>query len=113
MSILAYILLFNFLGSILSLIGGVMLLLSEKFTLKFSHLLASFAAGTLLGAAFFDLLPEAVHEGEELGVDALLWVLVGFLFFFLLERFIHWSHHHSHSHEKESKPVVPLIVVGD
>lgn len=114
MSVLAYILLFNFLGSIISLIGGVILLLNEKLTLKFSHLLASFAAGSLLGAAFFDLLPEASREAGENGIDIFLWTLLGFLFFFLLERFIHLFHHHEHKHiEEDTKTTVPLIVIGD
>lgn len=114
MPIIVYILFFNFLGSIVSVIGGVMLLISEKTTLKFSHLLASFAAGSLLGAAFFDLLPEASHEGEGLGIDIFLWTLIGFLFFFILERFVHWFHHHNHNHlAKDSKPTIPLIVIGD
>lgn len=115
MSILAYILIFNFIGSILSLAGGIILLLKEKSMMKVSHLLASFAAGSLLGAAFFDLLPEAAHEGEKSGADVFFWSLTGFLAFFILERFIHWFHHHGHedNHEKSAKPTVPLIIIGD
>jgi zinc and cadmium transporter len=115
MSTLAYILLFTFLGSIAALIGGVILLSNEKFALKISHFLASFAAGVLLGTAFFDLLPEAMHEGEGTGVDIFFYTLVGIVVFFLIERFIHWFHHHEepHEHERESKSTVPLIIIGD
>ncbi len=115
MSTLGYILLFTTLGSIGALIGGLVLLSREKFTLKISHFLASFAAGVLLGAAFFDLLPEALHEGEEAGIDVFLWTLVGIIAFFIVERAIHWFHHHEqfHEHEKESKATVPLIIIGD
>lgn len=115
MSTLEYILLFTFLGSIGSLIGGFILISREKFALKMSHFLASFAAGTFLGAAFLDLLPEALHEGEELNINVSLWMLVGIVLFFLLERTIHWFHHHEeyHEHEKETKPTVPLIIIGD
>lgn len=112
--ILAYILLFNFLGSVVSLFGGALLFVNEKVTLKYSHLLASFAAGSLLAAAFFDLLPEASREAGKDGVDVFLWTLLGFLFFFLLERFIHWFHHHGHEDVgRDAKPIVPLIVLGD
>lgn len=104
--ILAYILFFTFLGSIVSLIGGILLLVKEKFAIKISHFLAAFAAGTLLGTAFFDLLPESLEGGGE--IDIFWWALVGILLFFLLERFIH--HHHD---DPENKNVVPLIVVGD
>lgn len=116
LSTLGYIILFTLIGSVFSLIGGVFLLLNEKKTLKYSHFLAAFAAGTLLGTVFFDLLPEAVHEGEELGtgINIFLWTLVGILGFFLLERFIHWFHHHQHEYlDEEIKPTVPLIIVGD
>ena len=115
MSTLGYILLFTFIGSIGALIGGLILLSHRKFALKISHFLASFAAGTLLGTAFFDLLPEAAHEGEELGIDIFLWTLIGIISFFILERFIHWFHHHEgrHEHDKEIKSTLPLIIIGD
>lgn len=115
MSTLSYILIFTFLGSIGALAGGLILLSWEKLAIKVSHFLASFAAGTLLGAAFFDLLPEALHEGEGTGVNIFLWALIGIVFFFLLERFIHWFHHHEehHEHEKEAKTTIPLIVISD
>lgn len=115
MSTLTYILLFTFIGSIGALIGGFILLSYEKIALKISHFLASFAAGVLLGAAFFDLLPEALHEGEEKGIDVFFWALFGIILFFILERLIHWFHHHEeyHEHKKESKTTIPLIIIGD
>jgi zinc and cadmium transporter len=119
MSTLGYILLFTFLGSIVSLLGGVALLAREKFAIKISHFLASFAAGALLGTAFFDLMPEAAHEAEHLaeetGVDynIFLWTLVGFLIFFLMERFIHWFHHHHDDSHTKGKPIVALVTFGD
>ena len=116
LSILGYIILFTLIGSVFSLVGGVFLLFNEKKTLKYSHFLAAFAAGTLLGAVFFDLLPEAIALSEELslGIDIFLWTLTGILGFFLLERFIHWFHHHQHEYlDEEVKPTVPLIIVGD
>lgn len=117
MSILLYILLFNLLGSIISLCGGLFLLLRKDIAYRFSHYLAAFAAGTLLGAVFFDLLPEVLHESEELGVEhsgILIYTLLGVLFFFLLERLLHWFHHHGHEeHLIKGKPVIPLLIIGD
>ena len=107
MNTLAYILLFTLIGSVVSLIGGVLLLIKEKFALKISHYLTAFAAGALLSTAFFDLLPESMELGGE--VNIFLWTLLGILAFFLLERFIH---HHGH-HTGENKQVVSLIVIGD
>lgn len=115
MSTLEFILLFSFLGSIGSLIGGVLLLSKKSLALKISHFLASFAAGTLLGTAFFDLLPESLGEAQKLNINVPLWILIGILIFFLIERFFHFFHHHQKQHEsdKEVKSTVPLIVIGD
>jgi zinc and cadmium transporter len=116
MTNLAYILLFTFLSGIVSLLGGALLLMREKFALKISHYLASFAAGTLLGAAFFDLLPEAAHEAEEMGVEhsvIFFWTLVGILGFFLLERFIHWFHHHHEHGKTKDNATASLVILGD
>lgn len=112
MDLFSYIIVFTTIGSILSLIGGFLLLIKPKFANNISHLLASFAAGALLGTAFFDLLPESLEEGNAQTV--FIYTLVGILFFFLLERFLHWYHHHSSEVEElRGKPIVPLIVVGD
>ena len=121
MSTLIYIIIFTTLGSLLALIGGLFLLIRKELSHSVTHALAAFAAGALLGAAFLDLLPEAFHHMEELGVEnaegqIFLFVLIGILLFFLLERFIHWFHHHHHRHsedQKELKPVVPLVIFGD
>lgn len=114
MSTLAYILLFTFIGSVGALIGGMFLLANKKIALKLAHYLTAFAAGTFIGTAFFDLLPEASHEaGEE--IDIFLWVVVGFGVFFLIERFIHGFHEHEahHEHNVETKTTIPLIIIGD
>jgi zinc and cadmium transporter len=123
MSTLEYILLFTILGSVGSLLGGILLLSKAKFALRISHFLASFAAGILLGTAFFDLLPEAVHEAEETGIDVFFYALLGIVIFFFIERFIHWLHHHDevdlghhegkYVHSKETKSTVPLIIISD
>lgn len=114
MDVLGYIIIFTLIGSVISLIGGILLLYKEQFALKISHFLTAFAAGALLSTAFFDLLPEAAEHMEELGLDINipLWTLLGILAFFLLERFIH--HHHGHGDEKEEKKsVIPLVILGD
>lgn len=116
---LIYIITFTILGSFASLIGGVILLLKEKYAVKISHLLSAFAAGALLATAFLDLLPEAleISKLEDTGVNLFIWTFLGFLLFFLLERSIHWSHHHqideNFGKRKGPAAVVPLIVIGD
>jgi len=100
------ILFWSFVGSVASLIGGILLALRKKiFTHEQSLLLVSFAAGVLLSTAFFDLLPEA---GSELSLAA---VLMGIVFLFLLEKFL-WYHHHDEEHEGHKRTPI-LITVGD
>lgn len=114
MSILSYILIFSFVASVISLAGGLILLAHQKLAYRISHLLASFAAGALLGTAFLDLLPEALEEAPEASI--FVWALGGLLAFFVLERFLHWFHHHHEhagSNEVVAKPVVALVVLGD
>jgi zinc and cadmium transporter len=113
-STLAYILIFSFIGSVASLAGGIILLSYQKLAYRISHLLASFAAGALLGTAFLDLLPEALEEAPEGAIFT--WALGGLLTFFVLERFLHWFHHHHEhvsNHEIVAKPVVALVILGD
>lgn len=114
MSQLESILLLTGLGSVAGLLGGSLLLVNRKIVEKAPHYLASFAAGTLIGAAFFDLLPEAIADSPE-GTNFLPWIVVGIIIFFLLERYLHGFHKHqeSHEHHKEGKTTVPLIIVGD
>lgn len=111
MSTFAYIILFSFIGSVVSLCGGAVLLYREKIVLKSSHLIASFAAGTLLGTAFLDLLPESLEDKGD--VNVFFWTLFGILMFFLMERFVYWFHHHHQHEEQKKKPTIPLIMLGD
>ncbi len=64
-----------------SLAGGALPLLGG---MRRSDVLLSFSAGVMLGAGFIHMLPEAV---EGAGFRAVPFVLVGFLFLFLVERF--------------------------
>jgi zinc and cadmium transporter len=71
-------------GAILvgALFGGALPLIGR---VQRNDLGLSFSAGVMLGAAFFHMLPEAAAGA---GLSAVPFVLVGFLFLFLLERFV-------------------------
>lgn len=98
------------LGSVISLIGGIYLAYGKKGAGKLQRYAVPFAAGALLAATFFDLLPESL-EGESPAQEILAWTLGGFLLFFLLEHLLRWFHHHQHEdHEHANRT---LIVVGD
>ena len=105
---LGYILLFTFLGSVLSLLGSFFLLLKKGLTERLSTHLLNFAAGALLAPAFFDLMPEALELAGE--ADIFVWVLAGFISFFFAERFIHSFHH---QHDQNQQASTYLILIGD
>lgn len=107
---LILILTFTFLGSIISLIGGILLLLKKKISSSAQLTLTSFAAGVLLATVFFDLLPEALHETDNY-LRPLQWSLAGIVAFFLFEHFFRW--YHSHQAHGDAKPSVWLITIGD
>jgi len=70
-----------------TLFGGWLALRARKHI----HLLLGFGAGVLLGATFFDLLPEAIDaagEGGWTSREILALTVVGFLIFYLGQRFL-------------------------
>lgn len=113
---------------VISLIGDVIvfltstILLAHKTTIAFLTKYATpFAAGALLAAAFLDFLHDGVEHYEPLTV--LLAALIGLLFFFVLEGWLHWFHHHSkepfepktgsEAHHHEADPIVALAAGGN
>lgn len=101
--------------SIISLTGVIVLWLESRHLRVLMPVLVGLATGSLLGAAFLDLLPEVLAELET--EFALIIVLVGFVMFFILERFIvwyHWHYHWHHRHRRRRKaPFTYLNLLGD
>lgn len=106
--------------SLVSLIGIFAISMREATLDRILFALLPFSAGSILGAAYLNLLPEAVEffGGEQLSV-AVLYVTLGFLGFFFLERFIYWYHGHVHGYDADVegkmtvKRFVYLNLVGD
>ncbi len=70
--------------------------------------LVSLSAGTLMGGAFWHLLPEAI---ESVGVMPTMTTTLGsFVAFYIIEKVLHWQHCHNPSHEHSFGY---LNVVGD
>ncbi|WP_455363681.1 ZIP family metal transporter [[Eubacterium] cellulosolvens] len=99
--------------SALSLVGIVAISLREKTLDRILFFLLSFSAGSILGTACLDLLPESVELfGESQLSVAVAYITLGFLGFFFLERFIYWYHGHVHGYEStvEEKMTVKRFV---
>ena len=92
MQVLIQILIAVLFVSLVSVLG-IFIFFKQKIMNKFLFFLVSFAAGTLLGVAFLDLLPEIIEEGFSEIMP--IFMLAGILSFFVLEKFLHWHHHHT------------------
>ncbi|MFH1626762.1 MAG: ZIP family metal transporter [bacterium] len=78
------------------------------FALKFKdklHLILGFSAGSVIGVAFFDLLLEAFETGKDFYQieTIILFIVLGFLFYMILDRILtNYSHHNeeceNHNH---------------
>ncbi len=98
--------------SLISLIGIITLFFKKLTTKNVILFMVSFAAGALLGDTFIHLLPEAVEEfGFELNLS--LYILLGILIFFILEKFIHWRHCHHPTSEEHPHPLAFMNLIGD
>ncbi len=102
MSTILWIFLATFLVSLIAFVGALSLALSPKTLKKILMALVGLAAGTLIGGAFLHLIPEALHEMEDMANvshdNVMLMVIVGFVIFFILEKVL-WRH----CHEKDCK----------
>ncbi len=108
----------------MSLAGGVLSVVaaaavSTAFGAQRINVLISYAIGALLGAAFLEILPHALENGEPHRMAAT--VLFGIMFFFVLEKLVLWRHcHHDHCEAHEAQAPTHdhgrsglLILVGD
>ena len=87
------------LGTLAAGIGSVWLAawLSFGIVSRYTQHMLSLAAGALLATAFLHLLPEAFEGGIE-PHNLFVTLLVGLLFFFLLDKAELWHHGHEHHH---------------
>ena len=111
MTTFLWILLGGVVMSGIALVGSVTLLLKEETLQKLLLPLVAFAAGSLLGGAFFHMLPGAVEEAG-FRISLFAWLLLGFSIFLVLEQFLHWHHCHRASAQCR-KPLTYLILIGD
>jgi len=85
--------------SLISMVGAAIFLLKKKVPHTVLLVFVGFAAGAMLAAAFFDLLPESLGE---IGEEATLFAFLGILLFLFMESFLHW--HHCQSAKCDARP---------
>ena len=97
-------------GTLVAGVGSVWIaaMLAYALLSRFTQHLLSLAAGALLATAFMRLLPEAFEQSAVAGVSAQLLfavLLMGLIFFFLLDKAELWHHGHEHGHSHEMNEV--------
>jgi zinc and cadmium transporter len=111
MSTLFYIVVGGLLMTAIAAIGMLTLVLKPATLERLLLPLVAFAAGSLIGGAFFHMLPAAVAAiGNTFMVCVAL--VAGFTAFFLLEQLLHW--HHCHRAQSDCRqPLTYLVLLGD
>ena len=109
--ILTLIVLFTSLGSICSVgFAGLLLLVDGKRLRIVTGVLVLYAIGTLLGAAFFAMIPNALRRLPSASVLAT--VLSGIILFYVLEKFALWRHCHEQPCDIHTRAGT-MILIGD
>lgn len=97
--------------SLIAFFGAITLMLKDKLLNKILLILVGFSAGTLMGAAFLHLIPEAA---EKLPISMIsLYLLIGFSSFFLIERVLYWHHCHSKGGKCDVHTFSYMNLIGD
>jgi zinc and cadmium transporter len=119
MTTFAWILVATIAGGLLSVAAAAILALTARSA--WIPVLISYAVGTLLGAAFLELLPQAFGLADSLeGMAAT--ILAGLLLFFVLEKLVLWRHCHVEQCEAHDPSVAAhhdhgrsgaMIMIGD
>ena len=98
------IIFYSVLAGLATILGMITVILKEEWVLRNSRHVHSFAAGLILGIAFFHLFPESLALSEH----ALTFIFIGFLIFYLLEHMMvlhsgsemHYKDRHNPQHTK-------------
>ena len=118
MPILAWIVASTLLGGVLSVIAAAILALRAKPTQL--PMLVSYAIGTLLGAAFLEILPHAFELAPSVR-HVTVTVLIGILLFFVLEKLVLWRHCHEEQcdvhtggqGQSDHGRIATMVIIGD
>ena len=90
---LIYILTSTIIITLIAFIGIFTLYINDKILNKILIILVSLSAGALMGGAFLHLIPESIEKAK--GADIFIIILIGFIIFFIIEKFLHWRHCHN------------------
>jgi zinc and cadmium transporter len=111
MPVIVWIVLSGIAMSLIALVGAVTLLLSKAALDRLLLPLVALSAGSLIGGAFFHMIPAALTSLGDITEVSML-VVAGFVTFFVIEQLLHW--HHCHRAEADCRrPLGYLVLIGD
>jgi zinc and cadmium transporter len=96
--------------SLLSLVGLAVISLSDERLRKAIFVMVALAAGGLFGDTFLELLPESYRSSPDQSGPL---VLIGLFVFFVLERFLMWTHAHDVERPRQIRPVGYMNLTAD
>ncbi len=97
--------------SVIALVGSVTLVLRETTLRRILPMLVAFASGSLIGSAFFLMIPASI-EGADNIRDVFLWLAIGFFVFLALEQLLQWHHCHR-SPASHTRPISYMLLFAD
>jgi zinc and cadmium transporter len=97
--------------SLISLIGLFTISMSQRRLRSLIPLFVSFSVGGLLGDALLHLLPEAIAINS--GVNLSLFILLGIITSFVIEKFVQWRHCHVPTSKEHPHPFAIMNLIGD
>lgn len=96
--------------NLITLVGGITVVLAPRLQQRLLLPLVALAAGSLLGGALFHMVPQGLSAMSPRRAGLLL--AAGFTAFLALEQVLHW--HHSHRALRSAlQPVALLVLLGD
>lgn len=105
------IILFGLLMSAVSLIGALTITINQKKINRFLSLFIAMASGTLLGGAFFHMIPNSLAKSTSV-ILVMLFIIIGFFLMYAFELIVHW-HHCSQEKQTHAKPQGFMILIAD
>ncbi|MCU0642118.1 MAG: ZIP family metal transporter [archaeon] len=97
--------------SLISFVGLLFIGIRQDKLKKILIYLISFSAGALLGDAFIHLLPETISNGFT--TTYALFILLGILIFFGLEKIVKWQHCHMPVNKQHVHSLAYMNIIGD
>ncbi len=97
---------------LISLVGVLTFSIKEEDLKKIVLYLVSFSAGGLFGDAFIHLIPEAAGK-NGFGLHVSLYILLGIIVSFVVEKFLQWRHCHIPTSEEHPHSFAYMNLLGD